>query len=307
LTLADPLRVGYLAGSGHTGSTLTALLMDTHPRIVSVGETAFTTRRQRRGDAGQICSCGRSYLTCPFWQQVFEAVNRDGFDLSPFNWSNDYRYRNRWLHRMLTSYSSIGAVRRLQDLAANALPVHRARMQAVNRVNVSFIHASLQAKRADVFFDSSKRTMRLRHLLAVPELNVRVLKLVRDVRGYVASAKRRGEPVDDAARSWLNDRIVIDEISRLLPADRVMLLRYEDMCRGPRSTLRRVHEFLGVAPIDPPRVITPRDHHVLGNRIRLQERLEIRMNDTWRTVLSPAETSVILRIAGDMNQRLGYA
>jgi hypothetical protein len=304
--MTERLRVGYLAGSGHTGSTLVALLMDTHPQVASIGETAFTPPAQRRGDARQICSCGESYCTCPFWAEVFRAVNQDGFEFSPYHWSNDYRFRNPWLHRLLTRYSSARPIRYLQNLAADVLPLHGGRLRRVDEVNVSFIRAVLRAARADVFFDSSKRPLRLRQFLKLRALDVKVVRLVRDVRGYAASAKRRGVPIEDAARAWHNDRIVIDEITRSLPRDQTMLLRYEDLCGDPSTTLRAVHTFLGVKAVDPPAVVRPREHHVLGNRIRLQERLEIRVNDAWKRALSGQEIARILRVAGEANQRLGY-
>jgi hypothetical protein len=284
-----------------------ALLMDTHPSVVSVGETAFTPPAQRRGDARQVCSCGALYHECPFWKEIFAAVSADGFDFSPHNWSNDYRYRNRWLHRGLTTHSSVRAIRRLQGLAASLLPVHRDRMRAVDRVNVSFIAAALRTRGAELFFDSSKRPLRVRRLLAVPELDVKVIHLVRDVRGYAGSAKRRGEKVSDAARAWKIDREVINEITQSLPPGRTMLLRYEDLCADPRETARRVYAFLGLECVDPPEVIRPAEHHVLGNRIRLQNELVIHLNDQWKKTLSGEELGMVLRIAGDANRAFGYA
>jgi hypothetical protein len=300
------LRVGYLAGSGHTGSTLAALLMDTHPQIASVGETAFTPTAQAKGHARQVCSCGQTYFACPFWQEVFAGVNADGHEFSPHRWTNDYRYSNPWLHRALTRYSSRPLVRWIQDVAADVLPVHRSRMRTVNRVNVSFIRAVLRAAEADVFFDSSKRPFRLRHLLAIPELDIRVVNLVRDVRGYAGSAKRRGQTVEAAATSWRRDRGVIDDITRNMAADRVFLLRYEDLCARPDTTARALYTFLDVQPMTVPDVIHPRDHHVLGNRIRLQDSLQIRLNDRWKTDLTPGEIQRVLDIAGETNQSLGY-
>ena len=84
------LRVVYVAGSGHTGSTLVAMLLDAHPRIVSVGEVAVKPKIRRRGDDGrQICSCGATLAECPFWQQLFQRVNDDGLDFGPGRWTND--------------------------------------------------------------------------------------------------------------------------------------------------------------------------------------------------------------------------
>ena len=49
-----PIRVVYVAGSGHTGSTLLALLMDSHPEIACVGETSVKPKIRRRGDESAL-------------------------------------------------------------------------------------------------------------------------------------------------------------------------------------------------------------------------------------------------------------
>jgi len=300
-------RVGYLAGSGHSGSTLLALLMDCHPEIVSVGETSFKPRHRHAGRFDQRCSCGRTYGECEFWGRVFAAIDRRGFEAGPKAWPNDYRYADPRLHRMLTRYSSVRAIRQAQYLAEEWLPFHRSWLRRADRANVAFIEALLEASGAQVFFDTSKRAQRLRHLLRVPELDVKIVLLVRDVRGYVASAKRRGLPVQDEARAWLSHRLVLDEIAAAVPADRRRVVRYEDLCGNPREVVPDLHVFLGVPPLEPPPVIVPREHHVLGNRLRHQDEIRLRLNDSWRTMLTADEVADALRIAGAQNRALGYA
>lgn len=301
------LSVVYLAGSGHTGSTLLALFLDAHPQIVSVGETAFKRKLQGEHSDKLACTCGATYFECPFWQQVFRGVTEAGFELSPQQWSNDFRYRNALAHRLLSRYSANPALRVVQRAAAAVLPSHRARVHHVRRVNVAFVRTVLQVAQADVFFDTSKRAMRLHHLLQTPELDVRVVKLVRDVRGYAASAKRRGgESLEDAARTWRHDQVTFEEITRQLPPNRVMLLRYEDACSDPRTWLRRVYEFCGVESMDPPETVTTREHHVLGNSMRKRDTIRIRLDESWKGQLTPEEQSSALRIAGPIHARLGY-
>lgn len=306
VTLGPPYRVGYLAGSGHTGSTLLALLLDTHPHIVSVGETAFKRGDQWRGDVARLCTCGLSYFDCPFWSAVFALVREQGFEMSPLRWANDFRYPNPLLHRALSLYSSRAWMRRLQDLAATRLPFHRSRVRHVGDANVAFVGAALKVAGATVFFDTSKRTMRLRHILVDPRLDVRVVTLVRDVRGYVASAKRRGQSVRRAATEWRNDQEIIADVTRHLAADRRFLLRYEDLCTNPARYLTALYHFLGVDPVEPPVEVVPSAHHVLGNRIRKNPVLRVRQPDDWRERLSRGEVAEILGLVGETNQRFGY-
>jgi hypothetical protein len=307
MTAPERLRVVYLAGSGHTGSTLLALFLDAHPRIVSVGETSFKRKVQRRGGANLVCTCGAAYAECPFWREVFRGVRSSGLELGAEQWSNDFRYQGWLTHRLLSRYSGRPVLRAIQQAAAKVLPSHQARIEAVRRVNVEFVRTVLRLAGADVFFDTSKRAMRLQHLLDTPELDVRVVKLVRDVRGYVSSAKKRGQSVPDAARTWRTDQENIEHLTRRMPADRVMLLRYEDVCRDPRSWLKRTYGFCGVEAIDPPEAVVSSEHHVIGNNMRRNEQIRIRLDESWRDRLTPAEQARVLDIAGPLPARFGYA
>jgi sulfotransferase family protein len=307
IAVSEHLPVVYLAGSGHTGSTLLALFLDAHPRIASVGETAFKRKLQGTAGAKLTCTCGASYSECPFWQEIFRGVTDAGYELSPLQWSNDFRYKGWFAHRLLSRYSANPALRLVQRAAEAVLPAHHARQDHVRRVNVELIRTVLRVARADVFFDTSKRAMRLHQLLQAPELHVKVVKLVRDVRGYAWSAKRRGGEVPDAALTWRKDQENFEHITRNMPEDRVMLLRYEDVCRDPQTWLRRTYAFCGVTPIDPPDFVISREHHVLGNSMRRSDTIRIRLDESWRTSLSTDEQEQALAIAGPFHARHGYA
>lgn len=306
-TSSGRLRVVYLAGSGHTGSTLLAILLQTHPRIISVGETSIKPKIRRRGDgATQKCSCGTLIDRCAFWQSVFSRVNEQGFPFSAECWSNDYRLEHPVIHKLLSSRSSHQGLRWFQDWAADHLPIYRARVQRIDRVNVAFIRAVLQAGNADVFFDTSKRLMRLSRLLRMEELDVKVIQLVRDVRGYAASAKRRGYEIADASRSWRETQNVISSITAALPDDRKLLLRYEDLCTDVEATMHRLYRFIGVDIIPAAAAVDSGEHHVIGNSMRFQGTIRVKLDETWRERLTQQEQSRILKIAGRSNREFGY-
>ena len=82
--------------------------------------------------------------------------------------------------------------------ATRHLPRLRARTARVDRANVAFVGAVLRRRNASVFLDTTKLLTRLTYLLEIPDFDLRVVRLVRDVRGFAASAQRRGESVDEA-------------------------------------------------------------------------------------------------------------
>jgi hypothetical protein len=304
---AVKLRVVYVAGSGHTGSTLLAMLLNAHPQIVSVGETSIKPKIRRRGDgATQKCSCGALIVECAFWQDVFRRVNDAGIDFSAHRWNNDYRLAQPVMHRILSRDSGYKPIRFLQHWSADYLPVYRRHVHKTDRVNVEFIRAVLQTARADVFVDTSKHVLRLCRLMAQPQLDVNVITLVRDVRGYAASAKRRGLSIMDAAETWRKDQEMIADVTQHLDPDHKLRLRYEDLCVDPEKMLRQLYRFCRVDDIEPVTSLLSEDHHVIGNSMRFQGNIRPRLDETWRSRLAADEQQRVLGIAGRVNQEFGY-
>jgi hypothetical protein len=298
----------YVVGSSHCGSTLLAMLADEHPEVASVGETAIKPRIRREGRAAmQPCSCGSTVQDCPFWQSIFYRVGNEGLHLDGTRWNNDYRFENRWLDAMMTRETSVALLLRLRRWVPRLVPAYRARVARIDRLNIALIRAVLTHRGATVFLDGTKLLTRLVHLLQIPELNVKVVRLVRDVRGFAASAKGRGLSTVEAAHIWHQDQRAIARVLRTLPNDSTLLMRYEDLCARPGETLQRLWDFCGVQPFAAPSSVQAHDHHILGNRMRMADTITIRLDDSWRTRLTPGEHQQVLTVAGTMNRAMGYA
>lgn len=300
------IPVVYLAGSGHTGSTLLAMLADVHPSVASVGEIAIKPKIRQRGDeAVQNCSCGARVLECPFWQAVFSRVRQQSGPGA--EWAHDYRFANRLAHRIMTRDTSQPLIQGFRRWAERSLPVYRDRTRRIDAANVAFVRAVLAESGASVFFDTTKGPARLAHLLSIDEFDLRVVTLVRDVRAYAASARRRGKSATDAAETWRKDQLTIRSLTTRLPEDHRMLIRYEDLCEDPARTLTQLWAFSGVDPIEPPARVFSRDHHVLGNNMRMAGPIEIRLDERWRREMGQAEVQAILQIAGPLHHEFGYS
>lgn len=67
----------YILAASHSGSTLTAMLLNSHPDICTAGELKATSL----GDTDKYhCSCRTLIGDCPFWQGVSGEMKRLGFD-----------------------------------------------------------------------------------------------------------------------------------------------------------------------------------------------------------------------------------
>ena len=64
----------YIAGRGHSGSTILDILLGNSGAIESVGELVSDIGKETGGQ----CSCGLAINDCPYWQAVRAEVTADG-------------------------------------------------------------------------------------------------------------------------------------------------------------------------------------------------------------------------------------
>ena len=139
------------------------------------------------------------------------------------------------------------------------------------------------------------------------EMDVRVIHLVRDPRGFVGSwwhhhKKRDPRPV---AGWWVEAHARARRLERVMP---YKLVRYRDLASDPETATRELFEFLGVEPesvVGPPRY--PHKHHLIGNNMLTTFKGEVRLDERWRSELSLDEQQAILRVAGETAERCDYA
>jgi hypothetical protein len=174
--------------------------------------------------------------------------------------------------------------------------------------NVAFIETVLDITGKRVFVDSSKDRLRPKALRRFSSLDVRVVHLVRDVRGVVASNLRRDEHLTagEVARAWrrLHQRVEVTLAS--WPKESRLLVRYEDFCRNTKDVLRRCYGFCKVDPDFLIEDIEAVSHHLVGNPMRLTPISNIKLDERWRDQLSVDQVKEIERVAGDVGRKYGY-
>ena len=100
----------------------------------------------------------------------------------------------------------------------------------------------------------------------------------------------------------------IDTLSRYVPRDQVIRLRYEDLCRDVEGTMRKLCEFLNL-DFRPEMVArkTQGLHHLGGSPSKLDPtRSEIREDRRHDGKFTPAELALMQRIAGREAANWGY-
>ncbi len=323
---ADRTRLVYLLAPSHSGSTLLALLLASHPEVCSVGELKATSL----GDVSRYrCSCGELLRACPFWTAVSREMSQDGkpFEIAAAR-TDLATGASPWLRRLLRPLHRGAFLESVRDLSLGLSPGWPARLAEFQGLNARLARTVCALSRKPVVVDSSKVALRLKYLLRNPQLDVRVIRIVRDGRAvaltYLDPARfaDAGDPrlrgggwggdraserrsMAEAAREWRRSTEEAEAVLSRLPRDRWTESRYEELCRDPAATLRRLFAFIGVDPAQEVRD-RPAEHHVLGNGMRFDRGRPVRLDERWREVLGPADLAAFDREAGGLLRRLGY-
>ena len=327
---APAAQVAYILAASHSGSTLLSILLGCHPQVVTVGEIKFSPKAM--GDLVRYrCSCGVLIRACRFWQEVKNGMAARGYDFDLACAGTDYRISDsRYAQRLLGPMHRGRFLEKLRDAALRLSPAWQRQLPEIHRRNAALVSVVREITQADVVVDSSKVALRLKYLLRNPELDVKVIRLVRDGRavaltymdpagfadarnptcrggGLGDSREKERLTMTEAARRWRRCMQETESILRCMPPSQWIEVRYEDYCKDPDATLSRLHRFLGVEPHRLPGEFRSIEQHVIGNGMRLDTTSEVRLDERWREVLTEQDLRTFDDIAGATNRRYGYS
>lgn len=326
-TSARP-RVAYILAPSHSGSTLLAMLLGSHPDVCTIGELSLGAIDDT---VTYRCSCGERLTSCPFWQTITVRLAARGVRFDVCAAGTDFRgVPSRYVRRLLRPLHRGPIAEAVRDLALQLSPAWRAAYPDIQARNRALVDAICAYRGTTVIVDSSKTGGRLKFLLRNPDLDVRVIRLIRDgravavsymdpaefadardprLRGGGAGGSRDHErlPVEAAAREWRRSHEEAEAIVRRLDTSRWMRIHYEALCEDTDATLSAVFRFLGVNPGAARRDHRQSDHHLVGNGMRLDTTSEVALDRRWTSVFTDAHRRAFDAVAGDLNRRYGYA
>lgn len=303
VSVGKPKLVSLLA-NWYSGATLSTILLDSHSRIVSNGESMFfDANDEKRYD----CTCGKFIDECEFYRATTRHMRRPGTE----GWDKELFVhvpslsRNPILRSYLRSWRYDGAVR--ERFIAAVPRVRRARDRFLE-AQLRFFENARALTGSSIYLDGTK-SIRRAQLFARSGCEMKAIHLIRDGRGFGASFLRNEEShvptVAGAARAWLRYIEQVDGFSRAFPEVPVLTVRYEDVCRSTEATVRAVCRFLEI-PYEDLTVSRTKGAHVLGHEMRRSFDGRIVENTSWRERLDPATQMALTSRMRPELERFGY-
>lgn len=296
----------YLMGMPYSGTTLLSRLVSMHQEIATVGEMINVVHMAARGS--YLCACGKKLAECPFWLGIKTRMASQGQDLN----LSDFRIRPPKrlagiVYKGAQVASNAGvACKHLRDIA-NTFSTYKARSSLTARVR-AFSKSVVEQSGKSIFFDASKDPNLLFYLAGGNCFQPYFVHMVRDPRGVAVSMMKnlsRGS-FENCISEWLSTNKKIAYLLSLFPQVKTVTIQYEDLCASPSKVLEKFCQSIG-AEGDKYRIITETESHIIGNRMRLANLKNIKLDESWQRILSDRDREVARKIAGPFAQRFGYA
>lgn len=304
----ESLRVVYIAGVGRSGSTVLDSVLGNHPLIRSVGELSRLS-----SDAwihNFYCSCSQRAEDCPFWS----AVHQSWCNLKGTISVQKYIEIQNEVERF-----------RLKSLLYPKGWKNSPSFQIYARQTVLLLKSIQMVSGCTTIVDSSKGLERAYALSLIPNIDLKIIQLVRDPRGVVWSHKKaftrdlqnglprdiRPHPAWRAALYWCRMNLQADWVRQQVGPERAMLIRYEDFMLHTRTVLQRIGSFIGVDLENIQRRIDEGEklyfnHTIAGNRVRMKGELSLKYDQEWRQNLSSRDRRVTELLTGWLMASYGY-
>lgn len=306
-----PIRVLYIMGAGRSGSTILDILLSQHERIVGVGELVRFLRPDWNEE--EPCSCGSPSFSCAFWAKVQQHESTDPSIPNPFA---------TW-RELAADYERI---RHAPTLALARSSASSNRFNAYAQLTTELFETIADEAGCDTVVDSSKSPARALALSMIPEIDLRVIHLIRDPLGTAISFARewpkdvsggvqktlgRVSPLRSAMR-WTATNLAAELVHARLGGRRSIRLRYEDLMRDPKGALQRVAELserdLGpLIQFATGETALTRGHTIAGNRVRMSTHIQLRATPPRIEELTTREKREVDLVTAPLRVRYGYS
>lgn len=257
-------------GAGRSGTTILASLLGSSKQIQSLGEMhQFLEKTINKGE----CSCGKPLTDCEFWAEVIAklATNYTLEEIIEINKHNSKIESHRRI------FSSL--------LFKNEKYV-KFQKELISLIN--HYHPS------ENYLDSTKYVSKALQLLRMENPEVKIIYVVRDVRGVIYSFGKKVQTQKAPIASIIYYSLInfFAEITRLFfGKKRVLKIRYEDIIENTTNQLLKIGVFLDINLEDVILNVNSDNtyssgHFIGGNRMILKKNIKLKKDIEWKNKLS---------------------
>ena len=300
-------KVLYVAGLGRSGSTILANSLGQIDGFFSSGELNFIWKHNVLEN--RLCGCGRPSHECPLWTEIMDRAfgGMEAVDAREMMRLQSKGARTRHIPMMLTGRGE----RALRDRMGKFL------------TNTGKLYETIASTTSSlVIVDSSKEPAYGYAVGMIPEVDLRVLHLIRDPRAAAYSWQKKKlqpdtegrefmhrKPPAESAALWDSWNVATEALWR---KKNYLRLRYEDFIADPKKSFEHILDLLDERDANLP-LASDREvklgvsHTVSGNPNRFDTgAVELRPDETWKQKMSRSDQNLVTALTLPLLHRYGY-
>ena len=299
-------KIIYIAGGGHSGSTLLSMIIGTSKEVFGLGEAYFYNSYHDEGSDPKLyklesktCTCGKQFSDCEFWSDVDKKLTE------PLN--------------ILRNSSIIDTLKIGWNILVS--PVSRLQFNLNLGDDIQLFDAVRSVhedKGIDhkYFLDSSKDPRRLFRLVKLfGHERIIVIHLIRDMRGYVNSYNNKNKP--RVTESGLDPQnffklglqwTLLNYLTRMfLRRNKIEFIHisYDLFTKNPELYLRQLNDKLSISIPDDhlEKINTGTYHDIHGNMMKFRKIRSIKHDRSWSQELSVIKRFILNIFFSPFNSR----
>ncbi len=272
------IKVIYIVGAGHSGSTLLGTLISTSPKVISVGEFSFYGIYKKKLDhpkiqkaTGYKCSCGKELDSCKFWSKYREI-------------KTIVKKRYSFIENIKFCLYGLGFFRNKLKKFLN-----------YNSDDKIFNSIIADHKGVQYILDSSKDPRRLIELSLNPKINLKVIHLIRDGRAYVYSYRKKARlkiglkrvGILKSVLKWIFINLFV-KLFLLSKKFDFLSVTYKEMCENTENLIDEINNNFDInIPGDTYIKQMNTEHYQISCNYKTSENLEsIKFKEAWKNNMS---------------------
>lgn len=263
----------YIAGYGHSGTTILDLILGNHPQIRSLGEVSnlFEFISEDRA-----CSCGQTLENCGIWSNVLREIEAIG-DRS---WTEINNISRMVENGKVRDAPSISTYKKIWSHVVKSV--------------------SSEDREIKYVVDSSKTTYNNRYRVQILNgvTETKIIYVIRDPRAVLWSALRKKKRMKSANTNWksmvvartLFGWLYSNMIALKLRKDEsysVLTVNYESLVKNVEFELERISRHLSVdfkgliESVKVNGIQTGHNHLIGGNRLKKSDSIYLQHDDEF--------------------------
>ena len=283
--MEEPIKVVFILGSGHSGSTILDLLLNAHPDIVGLGEAEKIGVKVANPE--NHCSCGKDFVECPFWGPYVNAPEQQAF----------LKKQVRHIYQSKLDFL-LGRkhYRFLEYGEGHTTP------EEYVRASESLYRYALEKSGAHVVVDSTKGAFRPEALLRYgANVELYIIHLVRDGRGVVWSYKKKYPGTLSWVMRWVLSNLKVAILRSRIQA-RSRRITYEALVADPKALVTSIVRDLGLDEGKwNPDFRSVAHHYIAGNFLATASDAAIQADVAWKHEMPHTTRIMFALTAGWLN------